>query len=236
MFSHIARMTPSGGLRSWEIDMLHKPPPRKPEEEPSVFHIGLSVGQGTQPTGIAILKKEKPPGRDPAKYTCRYLRRWPPDTTYPTLLAELYGMLNDATLGKVTLIVEAGPSIKAVLTMLRRLRLPVSLKAVEVRTSAEDHYVDGIWKLAKGTVIEVARQVLQEKRLTFDEQMPPEVAATTPPAQTIYHALATYPFNQTPGANEAFAARDGEYDDLVFAVALACWYGERGQRTLNIWC
>lgn len=235
MFSHIARMSAYQPLSSWEIDMMYKPQPRKPEEEPAVLHVGLSVGQGTQPTGIAVLKKEKPPGREPAKYTCRYLCRWPRDTTYPTLLTDLYDMLNDAKLGKVTLIVEAGSSIKAVLAMLRRLRLPVSLKAVEVRTSAEDHYVDGIWKLTKGTVIEIARQVLQERRLTFDEQMPPEVAATTPPAQTIYHALATYPFNQSPGANDAFAARDGEYDDLVFAVALACWYGERGQRNLSIW-
>jgi hypothetical protein len=40
--------------------------------------------------------------------------------------------------------------------------------------------------------------------LIFDDQMPPEVKATTPPVQTVYHALAYYPYNQTAAANEAF--------------------------------
>jgi hypothetical protein len=57
--------------------------------------------------------------------------------------------------------------------------------------------------------------------------MPPEVAATTPPVQTIYQAMLSYPYNKTPPANEAFASRDGEYDDLVLPVALACWFAER---------
>jgi hypothetical protein len=67
--------------------------------------------------------------------------------------------------------------------------------------------------------------------MTFDERMPSGVMATTPPVRTVYQALLTYPFERAPAANEAFAARDGDYDDLVLAVALACRYGERCQRT-----
>jgi hypothetical protein len=36
--------------------------------------------------------------------------------------------------------------------------------------------------------------------------------------------------------NEAFASRDGEYDDMVLAVALACWYGESSLRTFEMFC
>ena len=68
--------------------------------------------------------------------------------------------------------------------------------------------------------------MLQEDRLAFDDRMPPNVMATTPSAQTIYHALATYPYNKSPAANEAVAAREGGDDDLILAVALACWFGE----------
>ena len=66
--------------------------------------------------------------------------------------------------------------------------------------------------------------------MVFDDRMPPEVMATTPSAQTIYHALLTYPYNKAPAANDAFASRDGGDDDLVLAVALACWFAEHCRR------
>jgi hypothetical protein len=75
------------------------------------------------------------------------------------------------------------------------------------------------------------RQVLQEERLVFDDRIPPKVMATTPSAQTIYHALLTYPYNKTPAANDAFASREGADDDLILAVALACWFGECCRRS-----
>ena len=70
--------------------------------------------------------------------------------------------------------------------------------------------------------------------MTFDEQMPLAVMASTPSVRTVYQALLTYPFDRAPVANEAFAAREGEYDDLVLAVALACWFGEHCRRTFWI--
>jgi hypothetical protein len=72
--------------------------------------------------------------------------------------------------------------------------------------------------------------------MAFDDRMPPEVRTTTPSVRTVYQALLQYTFNKAPAANEAFASRDGDYDDLVLAVTLACWFGERCQRTFNMWC
>jgi hypothetical protein len=34
-------------------------------------------------------------------------------------------------------------------------------------------------------------------------------------------------FKVTPAANEVFNAREGEHDDLLLALALAAWNGER---------
>jgi hypothetical protein len=198
------------------------------------FLIGLSVSQGA-PTGIAILERFKPPAspgqRRLATYVCRYVRRWlPPETAYPILLSELEMML-DGPLAKSDLIVEAGSSIKPVVAMLRKHRLAARIRPVEVRVSAEDDYVVDAWKVGKGSLIETTRQVLQQGRMTFDELMPAEVMATTPSVRTIYQALVTYPFERVPAANEAFAAREGEYVDLVSAVALACWFGEHCKKT-----
>jgi hypothetical protein len=198
-----------------------------------VFLIGLSVRQGA-PCGIAVLERFKPPAasgeRRLATYVCRYLRRRLPATAYPVLLSKLAVMLQ-GPLEWSDLIVEAGPSIRPVVAMLRKYRLRASIRPVEVKVSAEDTFVGDAWRVGKGSLIETTRQVLQEQRMTFDEQMPPEVMATTPSVRTIYQALLMYPFERVPAANEAFAAREGEYDDLVLAVTLACWYGEHCRKT-----
>jgi hypothetical protein len=160
------------------------------------------------------------------------LRRWlPPQTAYPVLLSELAVILS-GPLANSELIVEAGASIKPVVAMLHKQRLPAFIRPVEVKGNAEDAYAGHVWKVGKGSLIETTRQVLQEERMSFDEQMPAEVMATTPSVRTVYQALLTYPFERAPAANEAFAAREGEYDDLVVAVSLACWFGEHCRRKL----
>ncbi len=229
MFSHLAQRALRAPMSSFDWDLLQQQIlARKNQDIQRVFLIGLSVGQGLQPTGIAVV--EQLPSSDSGgsrSYVCRYLCRWrPPDTAYPILLAKLNDILKTAPLTSSNLIVEAGPGIRAVVALLRKKRLPASIQPVEVKASAEDGFVDGLWRVTKASLIETTRHMLQEDRLTFDEKMPPKVMATTPSAQTIYHALATYPYNKAPVANDAFASREGADDDLILAVSLACWYGE----------
>jgi hypothetical protein len=235
MFSNLARWALQAPVSSFDQELrlrpANKPSDREPERD---FLVGLSVGQGAQPLGVAVLERLPPARpRDSHSYACRYLRRWPPARTgYPALVADLTAMLNGTALTGSDLVVEAGPSIRAVLWLLQKHRLRARLRPVEVKASAEGTYVDGLWRVSKASLIETTRQVLQEERLVFDEQMPPEVRATTPPAQTIYHALLTYPYNKTPAANDAFASREGADDDLILSVALACWFGERCRQML----
>jgi hypothetical protein len=238
MFSDLARRALAAPPSSFDL-ALRQSPARRSAPDASCYLVGLSVSQGA-PTGIAVLEKFKSPDqrgrRSVATYACRYLRRWlPPATAYPILVSELAAMLT-GPLVDCNLVVEAGTSIKPVVAMLRKYRLPAMIRPVEVKSSAEDAYVGDAWKVGKGSLIETTRQVLQEDRMTFDERMPREVMATTPPVRTVYQALLTYPFERAPAANEAFASRAGDYDDLVLAVALACWYGERCQRTFWVWC
>jgi hypothetical protein len=234
MFSHLARMALRAPVSSFDRE-LHRPQPYRSSNAAAEreFLIGLSVGQGLQPTGVAVLERLMPePPRAGRRYACRYLRRWlPPATAYPTLVSSLKAMLSDTPLKDSTLVVEAGPGIKAVAAFLRKHRLPARIQPVEVKVGAEDGYFEGTWRVAKAVVIETTRQVLQEDRLVFDDRMPPEVMATTPSAQTIYHALSAYPYNKTPAANEAFASREGAEDDLILAVAVACWFGECCRQT-----
>jgi hypothetical protein len=212
--------------QTWGMSGVSDPPPKRD------FLVGLSVGQGAQPSGIAVLERLPPAcPRQRRNYVCRYMCRWlPPDTVYPALVANLNEIFSDPLLSRKDLIVEAGPGIKAVVAFLRKNRLPAWIRPVEIRASAEDTYVEGIWRIAKASVIETTRQILQEDRLVFDDQMSPEVMKSTPSAQTIYQTLLTYPYNKTPAANDAFASREGADDDLILAVTMACWFGECWRR------
>lgn len=229
MFSHLARQALSAPISSFDRDLLFQQLDRMSERTPEPeFLVGLSVGQGVQPTGIAVLERHsrsRPGGS--RNYTCCFLRRWlPPATAYPVLVRNLTTMLCGTQLTGHDLIVEAGPGIRAVVAYLRKQRLQTGIQPVELKASAEDGFVEGLWRVTKASVIETTRLALQEGRLVFDNLMPPEVMATTPSAQTIYQALLHYPYNKTPVANDAFASREGADDDLILAVGLACWYGE----------
>jgi hypothetical protein len=233
LFSYLARRALSAPISSFDRDLLLQQVDQTSEQPPKPeFLVGLSVGQGRQPTGIAVLERHprSRPGES-RNYTCRYMRRLlPPATAYPILVKTLTTMFCGTQLTGQDLIVEAGPGIRAVVAYLRKQRLKTGIQPVELKASAEDAFVDGLWRVTKASVIETTRLAIQEGRLVFDDQMPPKVIATTPSAQTIYQALLNYPFNKTPAANDAFASREGADDDLILAVALACWYGESCRR------
>jgi hypothetical protein len=236
MFSQLARMSLRAPVSSFDRELRYRQCAAVNSGSKGDFLVGLSVGQGAQPTGVAVLERLSParPGGG-RSYVCRYLCRWLPSaTTYPALISNLSNMLIDTPLAGEDLVVEAGPGIKAVAAFLRKNHLPARIRPVEIRASAEDSHVDGLWRVAKASLIETTRQVLQEDRLVFDDQMPPEVMATTPSVQTIYQALLMYPDNKTPAANDAFSSREGADDDLVLAVALACWFGQHCRQTLWI--
>ena len=171
MLSHLARLALHEQISALERGRRL----RSTQASQRDFLVGLSVGQGLQPSGVAVLER-LPPSRPGGSrsYACRYLRRWlPPDTAYPSLVANLTDMLSSPALSGSDLVVEAGPGIKAVMAFFRKHRLPARLRPVELKASAEDGHVEGIWKIAKASVIETTRQVLQEDRLVFDDRMPP---------------------------------------------------------------
>ena len=54
------------------------------------------------------------------------------------------------------------------------------------------------------------------------------MAPDLPETQTLVRELAEFQVKFTPAANEVFGVwREGAHDDLVLAVAVAAWAGER---------
>jgi hypothetical protein len=77
----------------------------------------------------------------------------------------------------------------------------------------------GSYRAAKVVLVSCLRVLLQAKRLRFAEGL-----AQTP---ILLKELANYRMKATPAAADLFSAREGQHDDLVLGLAVACWFGEK---------
>jgi hypothetical protein len=76
------------------------------------------------------------------------------------------------------------------------------------------------WHVAKRELVGVMQSLLQTRRI--------KVASSLAEAATLLHELQNFTVRLSDSANEIYStARDGDHDDTVLAVALACWAGER---------
>src|SRR5271168_4634849 len=84
------------------------------------YLIGMSIGQGPQPTGMAILERTKSRREgERARNVCCYLERVPSPTTYPAQVKRLEKILARPPLSGSPLLVEAGTSVHTVVRYLR---------------------------------------------------------------------------------------------------------------------
>jgi hypothetical protein len=112
---------------------------------------------------------------------------------------------------------------RAVVDALRAAGLPWCLWGVTV-TSGQQAARDRLdWTVPKKDLVGVAQGLLSSGRLRLE--------ASLPLAETLRQELKNFAVKVTLAGNETFAAwREGQHDDLVFAVALGCWLGETGVR------
>jgi CxxC motif-containing protein len=58
-----------------------------------------------------------------------------------------------------------------------------------------------------------------------------KIASALPESEILVKELLNFQVKITASAHDTYGAwREGAHDDLVLAVALACWYGEQGGR------
>lgn len=80
------------------------------------------------------------------------------------------------------------------------------------------------YRVPKRDLVGVVQLLLQTRRM--------RIAASLPEAATLRRELQAFRVTIDPAtAHDSYAAwREADHDDLVLAVALACWYGERAPR------
>jgi hypothetical protein len=192
--------------------------------QPSYF-TGLDVGQAQEFTAVAVLERaaaREPDGDGPlvTRYAVRHLERFPPGTAYAAVAARLAGLFAAPPLVDSPLVVDQTAVGRPVVDLLHASGVAAEVCPVTVTAGHSVGLDDrGGWLVPKKELVSALQVLLQSRRL--------QVAPALAEAQTLARELTTFRVKVVAAAADAAAWRDGPHDDLVLAVAVAAWEGER---------
>ena len=186
----------------------------------STYVMGLDIGPPGEPTGFAVIERPAVEVR-PAEpeYHLRHLERFPPGTPYPDIIEAVARRAGTAPLRGSPVIVDRTAVGKAIIDRLRRSKLAV--KMVVIGAGQDVQAADGGGLVVpKKELVTSLQLLLQGRRL--------KVAPGLPEAEMLTAELAGFRLRRVPiSETDATEWRVGRHDDLVFAVALACWHADR---------
>ncbi len=183
------------------------------------YIIGLDLGQAQDYTALAVLQRPAAlPPEGKCSYALRHLRRFPLGTPYTEIVPAVAALVQASPLAHPPIVVDHTGVGRAVVDMLRKVGwvVPVTITGGYSVTEAED----GCYHVPKKELVTSLQVVLQTRRL--------HIARDLPDAPVLIREMQNFRVKITLAAHETFGAwREGEHDDLVLAVALACWWAER---------
>ena len=197
----------------------------KGKRMPPEYFLGLDLGQAADWSALAVLERTTMPQESTVRcehawqFGCRGLKRWPLGTSYPTIVDNVAALVQKPPLRDAHLVIDGTGVGRPVVDMFVKAMLPVEIVAVLITAGNKQHCEDGYYHVAKVILISTLQVLLQERRLRF--------ARALPETATLVKELQDYRVKITPAANEVFNAREGAHDDLLLALALAAWQGER---------
>lgn len=192
----------------------------------SQFFIGLDLGQAQDPSAIAVLERAELVGDwAGAEYAhtkvielrLRWLERLPLGLKYPEVERRVEQVVAGvAPKGQCELLVDATGVGRPVVDHLRANGPGCGMRAVMVTSGHAE-------KSEKGFDYVPKRDLMAGLQMLF-EYGELKIAKTLRHVETLKKEMAEMRVRVTPSGNEQFGAwRQGQHDDLVFAVALACW-------------
>ena len=208
-------------------------------DRPRDYILGLDLGQAADYTALAVLERtektlEIPHPDKPARFEtkwhfgCRGLKRWPLGTSYPSIVADVEKLTAKPLLAKAHLVIDGTGVGRPVVDMFRQAHLPVTLVPVMITSGNKESHHDGYYHVGKAILISTLQVLLQQRRLQFANRLPETPA--------LVKELQSYQVKVTEAANEVFNARQGAHDDLLLALALASWHGERCPKQTTFRC
>jgi hypothetical protein len=203
----------------------------------SNFIVGLDLGQAQDYTALTVVERMPQWAMEevirksgnmtqtvtqkvekPSHYHIRHLERYELGTLYPTIVAKVKGLLQTPQLRGAKLVVDATGVGRAVVDMFRA----AELKPIGILITGGDiaRFEKGYWRVPKRDLVGCVQAPLQDKRIMFAEGLPL--------VQTLVTEMMNFQVKITESANDTYGAwREGQHDDLILAVMLACWWAQR---------
>lgn len=218
-----------GTLRARQAWAEVEPAPPEPEYAAPApeYSVGLDLGQARDYSALCVAERTVPVKGRP-QYAVRHLHRWPLGTSYTAIVADMGALVTTAPLDNPLLAVDQTGVGRAVVEMFAGAKArqhPVVITGGQAASRGPD----GSWHVAKLQLVSILQSLLSSARLT--------VAAELPLAAALKDEMLNFKVKVTVAGNETFEAwRERDHDDLVLAVALACWAGESAPRgVLSMW-
>jgi hypothetical protein len=182
----------------------------------SLFYLGLDLGQRRDHTAVAIVERRE-------FLLVRHLERMPLGTPYPSVVARVREMVQDEKVSGQCAVAVDGTGVGApVVDLLRGAGLGCELSAVTITGGERESQNGGVWSVPKRDLIAGVQILLEQGEL--------RIARDLRDAGALIRELMNVRI--TMGGNgwvRLGAEGFGEHDDLVIALALACWRAKRKQ-------
>ena len=206
---------------------------------PNDVIVGLDLGQAKDWTAFDVLEVLAGPGASQPRYAIRAMDRWHPrryqdvvdrvERMLPTLREGAHvlnrdGRRYDYVRPNVTLVLDRTGVGRAVGDLFTEAALDLSLQLVSIHGGDQvTKDPDGGWRVPKRDLAGAVSLVLQGDRLDVPEQLPA--------ADVLKAELKNFRARIGANGHDSYGAgddwREGNHDDLVLAVALSLWWGER---------
>jgi hypothetical protein len=194
----------------------------------TIYFAGLDLGQKQDPAALAVVEWAECGGAgdaaafehgNPSSLSLRHLERMPLGTPYPEVVERVsYTMRSRQLAGgeRRHLVVDGTGVGPAVVDLLRREDLHSRLWPVTITRGDTERYADEYYRVPKRDLIVGLQVLMQRGGLQIAEGMKE--------GATLVKEMAEMRVKISGSAHEQYGAwRSGEHDDLVLAVALACW-------------
>jgi hypothetical protein len=203
------------------------------------YFLGLDLGQARDFSALAVLERTVKPDeeqqvrtpkapwegqeyqrtRSRFHYVVRFVKRWPLATPYTQIVPELGRLVGRGLLENARLVVDQTGVGAAIVDMLRQARINAYVVPVLITAGHATTSEGGIWHVPKRELVGTLQVLLQSRRLQV---------APLPERELLVREFLAFRVKITKAGNETFESlRERDHDDLVIAIALAAWLGER---------
>jgi hypothetical protein len=188
------------------------------------YVMGLDLGQLSDPSALAILEvglrvtdvNDVVPG-----YDLRYLERYPLRTSYPEIVRSVRTLYHRLPEGLRWLVVDSTGVGRPVVDMFREAGVPTANVTITGGTQVLHRPEEpNEFHVPKRDVVASVQKALQTRSL--------RMSAALDEVDTLQTELGNFELKISPAGHDSYGAwREGTYDDLVLALAVALWFAQQ---------